>query len=82
MSIPTTLRGYDNGSLTQKDDGLKHPHHRFMREELHNMNSIYAFNRFEEKGHIQHFQCHFRLVNIPSDVFYALALPAIQERPR
>ena len=23
MSIPTTLRGYIDGSLTQKDDGLK-----------------------------------------------------------
>ena len=23
-SIPTTLRGYKDGSLTQKDDGLKH----------------------------------------------------------
>ena len=24
MSVPTTLWGYNNGSLTQKDDGLKH----------------------------------------------------------
>ena len=24
MSIPTTLRGYSNVSLTQKDDGLNH----------------------------------------------------------
>ena len=24
MSIPTTLRGYKDGLLTQKDDGLKH----------------------------------------------------------
>ena len=24
ISIPTTLRGYNGGSLTQKDDGLKH----------------------------------------------------------
>ena len=23
-SIPATLRGYNDGSLTQKDDGLKH----------------------------------------------------------
>ena len=24
MSIPTTLRGYNDGLLTQKKDGLKH----------------------------------------------------------
>ena len=24
MSIPNALREYSNGSLTQKDDGLKH----------------------------------------------------------
>ena len=57
----------------------QYSHHRFIIEELDNANSIHAFNRFEEKGHVERFQCHFRLVDIPRDVFYALATPAIQE---
>ena len=55
------------------------PHHRFIMEKLDNANSIHAFNRFEEKGYVERFQCHFRLVDIPRDVLYALATPAIQE---
>ena len=57
----------------------QYPHHRFIMEELDNANSIHAFNRFEEKGYVERFQCHFRLVDIPRDVLYALATPAIQE---
>ena len=53
-----------------------------MIEELDNANSIHALNRFEEKGYVECFQCHFRLVDIPRDAFYALATPAIKERPR
>ena len=60
----------------------KYPHHRFMIEELDNANSIHAFNRFEEKGYVERFQCHFRLVDIPRDVLYALVTAAIQEGPR
>ena len=45
----------------------------------HHSNGIHAFNRFEEKGYVERFQCHFRLVDIPRDVLYALATPAIQE---
>ena len=75
MSIPTTLRGYNHGSLTQKDNGLKHnTPFRFITEELDNANSVYAFNRFEEERFVERFQCHFRLVDL-----YALATPAIQE---
>ena len=59
-----------------------YPHHRFIMEELDNANSIHAFNRFEEKGYVERFQCHFRLVDIPRDVLYALTTPAIQESPR
>ena len=55
------------------------PQHRFIIEELGNANGIHAFNRFEEKGYIERFQCHFRLADIPRDVFYALATPSIQE---
>ena len=57
----------------------QYPQHRFIIEELDNTNSIHAFNRFEEKGYIERIQCNFRLVDIPRDVFYALATPAIQE---
>ena len=57
----------------------QYPHHRFIIEELNNENSIHTFNRFEEKGYLERFQCHFKLAGIPGDVFYALAMPAIQE---
>ena len=57
----------------------QYPHHRFIMEELDSTNSIHAFNRFQEKGYVERFQCHFSLVDIPRDVFYALATPAIQE---
>ena len=33
-------------------------------EELDNANGIHAFNRFEEKGYVERFQCHFRLFDI------------------
>ena len=79
MSIPTTLRGDNDGFLTQKEDGLKHnpPHHRFKMKGLDNANGIHAFNRFEEEGFVERFQCHFRLLDIPRDTFYALAMPTI-----
>ena len=47
-------------------------------KELHNANGIHAFNRFEEEGFVERFQCHFRLVDIPCDAFYALATLATQ----
>ena len=52
-------------------------HYRFMIEELDNANSIHVFNRFEEKGYVERFQCHFRLVDIPCNVLHALGTPAI-----
>ena len=57
----------------------QYPHHRFIMTELGNANNIHAFNRFEEEGFVERFQCHFRLVNIPRDVLYALTTPHIQE---
>ena len=57
----------------------KYPYHRSIIEELDNANSIHAFNRFEEEGHVERFQCHFRLFHILRDVLYALATPVIQE---
>ena len=60
----------------------QYPHHRLIMEELDNTNSIHAFNRFEEKGYLERFQCHFRLVDILRDALYALAMPVILESPR
>ena len=55
-------------------------HHRFIMEELDRANGIHAFSRFHKKGYVvEHFQCHFRLADIPRDALYALAMPAIQE---
>ena len=50
-------------------------------EELDNANCIHAINRFEGKGYVERFQCHFWLVDIPRDSLYALAMLAIQESP-
>ena len=43
----------------------QYPHHRFIIEELDNANSIHAFNRFEEKGYVERFQCHLGLLMFP-----------------
>ena len=81
MSIPTALQEYNDGSLTQKYDGLRrnYPHHRFIMEGRDNANGIYAFNRFEEKRFVEWFLCHFKLVDLPCDALYDLATPATQE---
>ena len=57
----------------------QYPYHRFIMGELDNANGIHVFNRFEEKGYVELFQCHFRLHDILSDAVYALATPGIQE---
>ena len=57
----------------------QYPNHSPVMEELDNANGIHAFNRFEEEGFVERFQCHFRFVDIPRDAFYALATPATQE---
>ena len=54
-------------------------HHRFIMKEQDNANVIHAFNRFEEEGFVERFQCHFRLVDIACDAFYVLATPAISD---
>ena len=46
-------------------------------KEQDNANSIHAFNRSEEEGFVEHFQCHFRLTDILRAAFYALATPPI-----
>ena len=57
----------------------QYPNHRFIMDELDNPNGILAFNRFEEEGFVERFQCHFRLVDPPCDALYTLATPATQE---
>ena len=37
------------------------------------------FFKFEEKGYVERFQCHFRPADIAFDVFHALATHAIQK---
>ena len=48
-------------------------------KKLDNANGIHAYNRFEEKGYIERFQCHFGLADILRDALYAVATRAIQE---
>ena len=57
----------------------QYPHHRFVIEEMDNANSVHTFNRSEEEGYVERFQCHFRLVDLPRDALYALATPVIHE---
>ena len=52
-------------------------HHRFIVEGLDNANSIHAFNRLEDEGHVKRFQCHFRLAYIARDASCALGTPKI-----
>ena len=40
---------------------------------LENANAIHAFNRFEEQGYVDRYQCHFRLVNATGADLDALA---------
>ena len=80
MGIPTILREYKDGLLTQKKRWFKaqYPHHRFIIEELDNAYNVHAFNRFEGEGYVERFQCQFSLVDFPRDALYATATPAIQ----
>ena len=57
----------------------QYSNHSLVMEELDNANGIHSFNRFEEERFVERFQCYFRLVDIPCNAFYALAMPATQE---
>jgi len=46
---------------------------------IDNPNSVHAFNRFEEEGHVKRFGCHFRLLDLTRDDLYDMGVPAIQE---
>ena len=45
---------------------------------LDNPNSVHAFNRFEEEGHIERHDCHFRLVDLTRQDLYDLGVPPIE----
>ena len=55
----------------------QYSHIRFVLEDLHKFN-IYAFNRFEKEGHIEQFQCDFRLFKLERDALHALFTLALQ----
>ena len=46
---------------------------------IDNPNGIHAFNRFEEKGHVERFQCHFKLLDLTRDDLYDLGVPALED---
>ena len=56
----------------------QYPHHRFIVDELDNVNDIHAFNQFKKEGHVEHFQCYFRVVDLADDAMYALCTLTIQ----
>ena len=45
--------------------------------EIDNPNSIHAFNRFEEEGHADRENNHFRLMDLTREHLYAMGVPAI-----
>ena len=67
--------------VNTKNDGLEYnySHHRLIVEELDNANSIRAFSRFENKGHVAHFQCHFRYLVPVLDALHALGTTKIND---
>ena len=44
---------------------------------MDNPNSIHAFNRFEEEGHVEQKWNHFRLLDLTREELYAMGVPAI-----
>lgn len=77
-------RGYRDVSLYKKQwFRTQYPHHRFIVEELDNANDIHAFNRFEEKGHLERFQHHFRLIDLACDAMCANdCMPKVRLLPK
>ena len=46
---------------------------------IDNPNSVHAFNRLEEEGHVERYGCHFKLIYLTREDLYDLGVPAIQE---
>ena len=45
--------------------------------EIENPNSIHAFKRFEEEGHVEQECNHFSLIDLTQEESYAMRVPAI-----
>ena len=45
--------------------------------EIDNGNSVYAFNQFEEEGHVEQKYNHFRLIDLTREELYAMRVLAI-----
>lgn len=46
---------------------------------IDNPNGMQAFNRFEEEGHVERCQWHFRLIDLTRDNLYDLGVPALDD---
>ena len=46
---------------------------------IDNPNSVHAFNRLEEEGHVERYGCHFKLIDLTREDLYDLGVPAIEE---
>ena len=79
MSILTISRGTQAHFISTKRRWFRsqYLHHRFIVVELDNAKSIHAFNRFEAEPNLEHFQCHFSLVDLARHVLYTLGTFAI-----
>ena len=45
--------------------------------EIDSPNSVHAFNRFEEEGHLERRCDNFRLIDLAREELYAMGVPAI-----
>ena len=45
--------------------------------EIDSPNSIHAFNRFEEEGHVERRYNNFRLIDLTREELYAMGVPAM-----
>ena len=45
--------------------------------EIDNPNNIHAFNQFEEGGHAEQKDNHFRLINLTQEELYAMGVPGV-----
>ena len=45
--------------------------------EMDNPNSILAFNRFEEEGHVERRYNHLRLIDLTLEELYVMGVPSI-----
>lgn len=46
---------------------------------IDNPNSVHAFNRFEEQGHVRRYKCHFMLIDLTREDLYNMGVPAVED---